>query len=134
MIEGTFTGVATNEFQTAELLLRRALYRSCGYRLDFVCGYRYAKLQDSLLLTDDANPVKGDGNNIDAVDSFDTTNKFNGGEIGFVIEVIARWSLETTTKLAVGDMQSLIDIDGTTINTPRSGAPIAYAGGVLAIP
>ena len=137
--QGTFNVVATNDFQTLEVLLRRAMYRSCNSRVDLLAGYRFARLDDSLSL--DANMVTTGtspapvGTTIDVFDSFRTRNEFNGGELGIVAEMHrCRWSLETTMKIALGDTHSLIDINGSTVNTVPGSSPAAYSGGMLALP
>ena len=46
VLQGTFTAISSNDFQTLEVLMRRALFRSCYGRVDFLAGYRYARLND----------------------------------------------------------------------------------------
>jgi hypothetical protein len=135
--EGTFAATSTSTFQTVDLLMRRAVCRSCGYSLDLVAGYRFARLDDSLLLTDNLNATSelAAGTNFNAFDSFRTHNEFNGGELGMVIQSHrGRWSLESTLKLALGDTLSQVDINGGTVVTSAEGAKTPYVGGLLALP
>ena len=74
--QGTFNVVATDDFQTLEVLLRRAMYRSCNSRVDLLAGYRFARLDDSLsldenMVTTGTSPAPV-GTTIDVFDSFRT--------------------------------------------------------------
>ena len=137
--QGIFTAVATNDFQTLEVLLRQAMVRNCCSRVDLVAGYRFARLDDSLALNADmvttgTSPVPV-GTTIDVFDSFRTRNEFNGGELGLVAELHrCRWSLESTMKIALGDTHSIVDINGSTVNMVPGGGATVYSGGMLALP
>jgi len=68
----------------------------------------------------------------DVTDAFDTENDFHGAEIGLLLEYEScRLSLEVLAKVALGNNNRIIRIDGdTTITT--NGVPDDYSGGILA--
>ncbi len=137
---GSITVATTNQFQTLEGLLRRHVMQECGRTIDFVGGFRYAYLQDSLVISDTTTSIARDtpvpfGETFSSVDQFNTQNRFNGGEIGVVFQQrCCRWSLEVSMKLALGCTQSQVAIDGSTAITPRGGGTTTYTGGILALP
>ena len=51
LIDGDIAVNATTDFHGAEALLRRSLYSQCETRLDFVVGYRFARLNDDLQIS-----------------------------------------------------------------------------------
>jgi hypothetical protein len=128
------------ELDTVEVLLRRAVFQDCSRQLDFLFGYRFGRLGESLTIDQSSNYISqvGDirqGTVIAASDLFGTTNEFNGGEIGFAAKThYCRWSLELLTKLAVGNTRSRVNIDGSTTVTVPGQTPVTSTGGMLALP
>jgi hypothetical protein len=137
---GTISIASTNQFQTLEGLLRRRVMQECGRTIDLVGGYRYAYLQDGLVIDETSTSINRDspvpfGTTFVTTDQFDTQNRFNGGEIGFVFQQRChRWSLDLSMKLALGSTQSQVAINGSTAITPRGGGTTVYTGGILALP
>ena len=129
---------ATNGFQAAEVLLRRALCRGCDERLDLLVGYRFAELNDGLAIHQfsqwtQAQGIIPAGTTKDITDSFDTANQFNGGQLGVAYqERVGRWSLEMLAKLGLGNTQSRVRIDGGTVTTVPGGGSATFDGGLLA--
>jgi hypothetical protein len=75
------------------------------------------------------------GTNVNVNDNFETTNYFNGAEVG----VVATWgsgplTLDTTLKLAVGGDNHRLVINGFTTTTTPGGTPTDTPGGLLAQP
>lgn len=134
LVSGTITVDATSDFQAAEFLYRRALCCGCNSRIDFLIGYRFARLNDDLLITESlvsTNPTTL-GATFDLYDRFDTQNQFHGAELGVAGRFYhCRWSLELLGKLALGSTRSDIVIDGSTETSDSQGA---MAGGLLALP
>jgi len=142
LVQGSVRVDAATEFQVAEVLLRRALFRQYdsgadgldryGYRVDILAGYRYCRLGDSLrigesLLT--AGPTT-----IDLYDLFDTSNEFNGAELGVSTQLRRNhWSLELLMKLALGNSRSRVFIDGATTTAVGAAPPVTGDGGLLAL-
>jgi hypothetical protein len=129
VVQGDFSCSATNSFQAAEALLRWAIVRCPGYRIELLGGYRFQRLTDALDIADSSNTA-APGATIQVFDQFHTRNDFHGGELGIAgAWHRCRWSLEGTAKLALGNTHSQIDIDGST--TTAAGT---FAGGMLALP
>ncbi len=137
-LAGSVAVDATNDFQAAEVLLRRALVKRCCDRLDFVVGYRFARLDDGLTIHQfsewtQAQGIIPVGTTKDITDAFDTTNQFHGGQLGFAYqERVGRWSLQMLAKLGLGNTRSRVRIDGRTVTTLPNGVSGAFDGGLLA--
>jgi hypothetical protein len=134
-LAGTFTSTSSTEFQGGGVLWRRALACGCDcgrqYRVDFVAGYRFLRLDDNLRLNEDllVGGVAPEPVAINLFDEFDTRNDFHGGELGVVAEYRGcRWSLEGRMKLALGNTWTRTSIKGET--SFDGGAP--QVGGLFA--
>ena len=106
-------------------------------RFFLVGGYRYFNLNESLLISSISSPGVGPyppGTQLYAFDNFTTRNFFNGGEVGLGAEGwLRRWWLGAETRLAMGNMNEILNINGQAI--AQSGAFSAIApGGLLAQP
>jgi hypothetical protein len=124
---GTFSATSTSNFQVFEFLVRRAIARTCGYRIEMLGGYRFQRLAEGLDINDTSTLVSSN-ESITIFDEFHARNDFNGGEVGFAVERHGcRWSLESNLKLALGSTHSSIDITGST--TTSAGTT---SGGLLA--
>jgi len=100
-------------------------------RLDFLIGYRFLQLDENFGLRVNTTTPMGAFN---IRDSFRTKNDFHGAEVGTLWEwTTARWSLELLGKLAIGNNQQRVSIDGSTVITPSVGAVANLPGGLLAL-
>lgn len=104
-----------------------------GRRVDFLIGYRYARLGDSLAIYENLRSLESENPGSFVVnDSFKTTNIFNGVELGTSsFNYRGRWSLELLMKMALGNTQQQVDIQGYTTTT-QSGSTTTDEGGLLA--
>jgi hypothetical protein len=109
-------------------------------RLDFIGGFRFYRLDDSvkvrelLLVMADTGPI-AQGTTFDIYDSFRTRNSFYGGDLGLIGTAYrGRWSLEVTAKVALGNNHSQVRIDGATTSTVPTQEPVTLPGGLLALP
>ena len=140
VVNGSISVTSTNRFQTLEGLLRRHLMQQCGRTIDFLAGYRYAYLQDTLSIDDTTTSIQRDslvpfGTTFSTLDQFDTQNRFNGGEVGIVFQQrYCRWTLDLLMKLALGSTQSQVTINGSTSITPPKSGTTTYPSGLLALP
>src|SRR5205823_14690792 len=126
-----------------EANLRRTVCCDCDYNLDLLAGYRYLNLRDGLHITEDIVALRavpaagiGVGDHIVVTDRFDTRNQFNGGQLGAVGEYrFGKLVLGGSFKLALGNMDEVIDIHGATrITSATPGvAPRNFASGLLAL-
>jgi len=135
---GSLAVDAFSELQTAEAMLRRRLLDDCGQTLDFVAGYRFARLYEALWIGQSSRWLRQEGpfvqgTTLSISDRFVTDNQFHGAQIGFVYqERVGRWSLEMLAKLALGANYAELSVEGsTTVSVPGSGTTI-YSGGLLA--
>jgi hypothetical protein len=120
---------------------RANLCCDCSYRVDGTLGYRYLRMTDRLGISENLTSTSANipgvpaGTLLDIADRFDTTNEFNGVEVGLAGEFRSGpWILDWTTKLALGENFSTLQINGaTTVTAPGSGTSTA-TGGLLALP
>ena len=118
-----------SEFHLFDVLIRRPIFLMPDCHIDFLTGYRFANLDDRVLVSDATN-VADLSLAISSSDRFHTQNQFNGAVIGFATERrVCRWTLGTSLKLALGNTHSLTEIAGQTIQ--NNGTPMA--GGLLAL-
>ena len=137
-VTGSVTVRASTDLQSVEALLRRSLWRESNYRFDFQAGYRFARLNDYLRISDTTtwtNATGGHpaGTTVDLYDRFSTRNKFHGAELGLVAQGrYCRWSLEALMKLSLGSTHSEVFIEGATTTTEPAAVPVVDGGGLLA--
>jgi hypothetical protein len=127
---GTIGVTAANSFDTLEVLLRRSVYQNCNSGTDFLLGYRYARLADTISMNDSVTgtgeggivPV---GTTLNVADRFNTTNTFNGLEIGFDSQIRrCAWSVDLLMKLALGSTHTGTTINGSTTRIPPAGGAV----------
>lgn len=102
------------------------------YRVKFLAGYRYMRLDENLLIREQVTTVAGPVTDFDISDVFDTETQFHGGEFGFMFEFErCNWSLDVLTKLALGGSRQIVTISGATATTVAMVTTNA-SGGILA--
>jgi hypothetical protein len=136
---GTLGVTAVNHFDTLEALLRKNIYQNCNGGTDFVLGYRYARLSDTVTMNE-AITGTGEGGivpvgtTLDAADRFDSSNTFNGVELGVSSQIRrCAWTLDLLMKLGLGETRSTTTINGSTTTTPAGGTATTYNAGLLAL-
>jgi hypothetical protein len=141
-----FPGVSTagsvgvrsyNELLGADLWFRRCLAQDSCFQMDWLAGYQFVRMNDSLFITDSANDISGAvfpaGTIISTSDNFRTSSEFHGGTFGFVVEnQYGCWQLDLLAKMAIGNMHQTVNISGTSTVTEPGLAPVTTSGGVLA--
>ncbi len=139
-LRGSISVEAATELQSVEILLRRNLFlRPCD-RMDFLLGWRFARLDESLRINQfsewtEAQGLIPPGTTKTLVDRFDVASHFYGAQLGVVYqERVGCWSVEMSAKLALGNTRSLVAIDGLTTTATPDGNVAAFAGGLLAQP
>jgi hypothetical protein len=104
-------------------------------RLDFLIGYRYLRLREGLSVRETLTsllPIPDEGS-FGIVDTFDTANNFNGVDLGVMWERSwGRWSLELLGKLALGNIEQVVKINGQTTIANSLTSNGEYVGGLLA--
>lgn len=135
---GSITATSSTEFQSAEVLFRRALMRRCGYGIDFVLGWRFARLDESLRVAHSSQWSEAQGPIVvgttkDVFDLFDTKSQFHGAELGVLFnERYGPWSLDLLMKVGLGNTRSEVFIDGQTVTTVPDAGSAPFTGGLLA--
>ncbi len=137
VVNGSLFVDARSEFQTAEVLYRRASVRSFQTQIDYYFGYRFAELDERVVFdsftSSRAEPTIG--TTIDLCEQFRTKNTFNGGQLGlkFTRQPAAAWLLEMGIKFAVGGTRSRAVIAGERTTTTANGDSSTAEGGLLAL-
>jgi hypothetical protein len=104
-------------------------------RLDWLLGYRHVRLREGLAIREDLTsllpaPDQGD---FDILDSFETSNSFNGVDLGVVWQGSwGPWSLDLLGKLALGNVSQEVVIQGQTVISNSENDDGTYTGGLLA--
>ena len=120
----TFTGYSRVEADVllsgAEVLWRQMVRNAAGHRMDYVAGYRYVRLNDSLHVVDHMVPYDAETGEaseyvtIDRSDRLETESEFHGAEFGLIGRWWRRrWALQTLGKVALGGTRSSATIDGS---------------------
>ena len=114
----------------------------CGYgnRIDAIVGYQHTEIDDAIRIRHNITSVNGFthgpvGTEIQSQDRYQTSNEFDGGEIGFLSEACdgrLTWSL--LTKIAFGNMRQGYTIDGSTRTTVPGAGSAAFPYGLLNLP
>src|SRR5262249_1196515 len=132
-IAGTVSVHVPTEFQSAGLGALFNLCCSCNcdcdpcaccacfdgpswWRLDFLIGYRYAELRDSVTVNENLVSLMPDLPGTFLVqDRFTSKNRFNGAELGIIAQSFkGRWLFEGIYKLAIGNTNQFVTINGST--------------------
>ena len=102
---------ASNEIFGGDAFFRKLYRQGCGYRVDWLAGYQYSRIDDNVLLQTSTSRVGGP--TLETFDQFDAANHFNAGELGMIIQ----WSrgsltIELLSKIGLGNMDQQISIQG----------------------
>ena len=131
---GTVSVNASSQLRSAALIYRHVICRTCDWRIDWLAGWRYNQLNDSLTINSDQVNVGQTsvpiGTTVGVWDRFTTRNTFNGVQIGVITERRwCRWWLSTRGTLALGNNNSVVNIAGqsTTVN-PETGTTVTQSG------
>jgi hypothetical protein len=140
VVVGTVNVTSSRQIFGNEINLRRALYVDGYRRVDVLAGYRFLSLNEGLQIATDTTSIDPSGTvpvgtTFSVLDSFSTRNSFNGGQLGLSTEYFnGRWSLTVRGKVALGNVAQRVTINGSTVSTVPSSAPVTNVGGVLALP
>jgi hypothetical protein len=136
-VTGSVTASASTQFEGGEVLFRQSVQRECWAEIDLLVGYRWAQLDDGVLVQESTEALGGaaPGTAFELFDRFDTENTFNGAELGMSIrrQLDCCWSVELLGKIGLGNMNSVAVVDGETITIATTGTAVT-AGGLLAQP
>jgi hypothetical protein len=128
--QSEFTGAGVN-------VMRNLLCADCA-RLDFIVGYRYLNLNDTLNIQEDLRGLPGsqnDGFTFRVNDNFRTENHFHGVNLGLAGERrFGAFFMGGRATVALGNTHSIVDIDGSTVITNPNGVSQRFSGGLLTQP
>lgn len=123
----------------ANVDLAENAYENSWFRLVTMIGYQFYGYDESLGVQQTINALPGSnfaaGTKLTSTDNFATRNYFNGLDLGLrsQFSLADNLYLELLTKVAVGKMQRIVDINGETVTSVPGAAPITRSGGVLAL-
>ncbi|MEO1496458.1 MAG: BBP7 family outer membrane beta-barrel protein [Planctomycetota bacterium] len=96
-------------------------------RIDFIGGYRYASLDESIAFNESVTLLSS-AQSLTLNESFATDNDFHGVDLGFIYEWESRrWAIELVSKIALGVTDQEVRINGAT-----TSEGVTTAGGLLA--
>jgi hypothetical protein len=138
---------AHQEFWGTETNLIRNIVQAPWGGVDVFGGVRYAELEEDMSISDASlilpnssqggrflGTIVGPGNVLGKNDTFETRNQFYGGQLGIKAEIRrGNWFFYSKTKLALGNTQQVVNINGSSTLTPVVGTPITVPGGLLAV-
>ena len=116
------------------------VFAGWNYHLDGLVGFRYLNLNEDLSITENVMnlPTAPMNPNVNAIvfDDFSTRNQFYGAQVGLDGEFgRGPWSLDVLGKLALGDTNQRININGgQQVTNLATGVTTPFVGGLLALP
>jgi hypothetical protein len=116
-----------------------------NWNIDFLAGFRFLELEENLNIAQFSNILPGGaagflgvglpvGSEVSIYDHFAGLNRFYGGQVGVRGEYC--WGatyVRLLGKLALGDSNENVNVEGLTTATPPGGATVRTAGGLLAL-
>jgi hypothetical protein len=128
-----------SEVLGGDVIYRWLACRVANTKLDFLFGYQFARIDESLSITDSLTaqniPLVDPGTTNAIQDHFATRSEFHGGEIGVAIEHCGPcWRLEFLAKIGFGNMSEEVRIAGltTTVTPPPDSTTSVQNSGLLA--
>jgi hypothetical protein len=102
------------------------------YRNDFVFGFRYLRLDESLSVNSSTNSIPA-GFSLQLSDQFETVNNFYGSTVGLMSEArMNRWCFTAIGTLGIGTTQQKVTIAGSGVRT-TGGVTTSLDSGFLAV-
>jgi len=103
------------------------------YRYDFLIGYRFLRLDDSLDISERLTSLDTSAPGSFVIsDRFQSENQFHGIDLGTAMHFRRGcWSLDVLTKMALGNVHSVVNINGSTM-IDDDGDTSNNVGGLLA--
>lgn len=149
VVRGNIRTELTNSLHGAAFRFRRQLCcdSGCGFsdwhcqavpvssRIDFTLGYRFWQLDEGLTVNEQLTELTPNGtvttNTFNIFDRFQTSNKFNGAELGVIWQGRRGWwSLDTLMRVGIGNVNQLVTINGSSTIT-ENGTTTNHNAGFL---
>lgn len=137
LLAGSVHVRTSNRLAGGEINALRNVCCDACYRIDVFAGFRYFEMHDGLSIDENLAVLPGVNviatNQFSLFDSFDTTNKFYGVNLGFKGEArLGNFFTEFAAKVAIGGVQEVVTINGATnIFAPGAGLVLVAPGGLL---
>ncbi len=135
---GSIDIATESELLGGDALLRRGLCRwECG-NLDFLVGYQFARLNETLQISDvstDVDPgnLIQDGTTFAITDQFATRNQYHAASVGAAMKFQRfNWQWEVLGKIGLGNMRETVTVAGTTTAAVPGQAVVVEQFGLLA--
>ncbi len=148
VFRGSIEAESTLEMLAAEAYGRFRIGCAKNAQLDFIGGYSYFNIEDSLTINDRRFNTGVGGDNTVASsavginplgtlrtfsDSFNLENEFHGGQLGFDLMINrGKWTAKSLTKVHLGNMTQSFQAAGFNTRTVPGGVTLTNPGGVLA--
>lgn len=121
---------AENDVFGVELFFRSMLDQGRDYRLDFIGGWQFNRVDSDLVMY--SASVAG-ANTFIFNDVFDVENEYNAGTAGLYGELYHDlWTFSALGKIGMGNMQQRVAISGS--NTVIAGGTVTTPGGLFTQP
>lgn len=137
---GNIHARTTSDVLGADLFTRFAVSRGNGRMLDFVQGYRYLQINDSINIADsivsiDPNSSIPLGTTVTGLDQFTARNQFHGWQFGLLSEqVIGRFTFGGSGKIGLGNIHQVVNVYGQNGVTVPGVPTLVRPGSLLAQP
>jgi hypothetical protein len=130
---GTAQVFTSNRFWGAEANGRVNVCCEACCRVDLLAGFRFLELKDRLNIVSASDTIPPSGS-VTVTDDFVTRNRFYGGQLGAEAAFRhGRWFIDVRGKLALGALNRIVAIDGTTAFTTAERTTVV-PGGLFAQP
>ena len=146
MVDGILNINSSSEIYGGDAGVRKCLYCTSdpcsnrSTRVDCYAGYRYFRMREGLRISESlvSTALAGPtvlGTTIDLYDDFQTRNEFFGGNLGLIVtRQHNRWTTELITRVALGNLDREVRIDGQNTVTVPGLPAVVRPGGLLAQP
>ncbi len=136
-LAGTFTGSveASSSLNIMALEAYSRIRFGCAKnaKLDFLAGYSYFDIDDTLSITS-TTITNATARTRTYNDFFSAGNKFNGGQTGFeMVMNRGRWTVRSLTKVHLGNMEQTVRIGGNSSDQTAPAPAVLTSGGLLAM-
>jgi hypothetical protein len=128
---GAFSATTNESLWGADINARMNLLCGCRGRVDGLVGFRYLHFDEQLTINETFRGTAGPnaGRMGTLMDQFATNNDFYGGQLGLIGELHRGcWSLDVTTKVALGSTHQNVSASGAQMGFNEFGAPVTGAG------
>jgi hypothetical protein len=137
--EGEINFTANSDVLGNDVYGRFLLCRGGICRIDFITGYHFSRINDTILMRSrftDVDPQSVDfGAVTTVVDQFAGSNEFHGGIVGFIWERdCGCWNTQLLARTALGGMHERMQINGSFTFDTLAAPPVVTPGGLFTTP